>query len=685
MFGWGNKGPTPAQRHMNDVLTNEGLHVLSTFELNRIASLTYGDEVCEEIFEMLEQIQSKPMEYSPLTVQKSLVVTKHVLVYGSEKCVNSSIALQRSVEALLEFNTVLWAQKLQGAAAFMYKLKGGGVDQGYPVREAAKEVWPLLIDVMKLRELRNSSADPNSLVPVGSQKVGFLSDEVRHFMLRKKIQEQAASQVKSNLVKAEGGFGSGYASKDGKMIVGAAHGLDEMMKQAQRANKRFSDEGEILPYEMPTYADPASMRKPGAGPRTTKASNSNNKSPQAKKQQQQQQQTPVGDLLDFSAGMSGGTTTGDLLGTGGTSADLMGGADLLGTGGGADLLGTGGGASADLLGTSGADPFGGGGTADLLGTAPASAAASDTLSILLDPMAAATSQTSNNTQSSGLPDLSLLSLSQNGTSGTSTTTTQVHDPFSAAAATTAAAAEEDGTIPSISITSPPMGDVSPSAMNIMGSASVDDDPFAALEVPAAKTSSTMLSAKEAENRLLGGGTIAASSPSEPISSSATNVDGIGSLYGGMSPSIGLGSDAPSMGLSMATPGISPDATTPAMGAGVSAPGLGLEATMTSPGMGLGGLSGTSTGMGVPGDLPGMSELPGMGAIPDPMAPSGMGGSGLKVAQTVTSLDLSSSYHNNAPIGDDDEDGFVMGGTFGTGLDPTAAAPAAPPPPPPPPM
>ena len=128
-FGWGNKGPTPAQKHLGEVLFNDSLHVLSSFELNRIASLTYGDEVCDEIFEILENVQARPMEQSVLTVQKSLVITKHVLIYGSEKCVNSALALQRGVEALLEYNTVLWAQKLQGAAAVMYKLKGGGVDK----------------------------------------------------------------------------------------------------------------------------------------------------------------------------------------------------------------------------------------------------------------------------------------------------------------------------------------------------------------------------------------------------------------------------------------------------------------------------------------------------------------------------------------------------------------------------
>lgn len=127
-FGWGAKGPSPAQKQLGEVLFNDALHVLSSFELNRIASLTYGDEVCEDIFEILEEVQSRPMEQTVLTVQKSLVITKHIMIYGSEKCVNSAMCLHRGVEALLEFNTVLWAQKLQGAAALMNRLKGGGVD-----------------------------------------------------------------------------------------------------------------------------------------------------------------------------------------------------------------------------------------------------------------------------------------------------------------------------------------------------------------------------------------------------------------------------------------------------------------------------------------------------------------------------------------------------------------------------
>ena len=56
MFFGGNKGPTPAQKALGSVLFNDSLHVLSSFELNRIASLTYGDLVCDELFETLESV-----------------------------------------------------------------------------------------------------------------------------------------------------------------------------------------------------------------------------------------------------------------------------------------------------------------------------------------------------------------------------------------------------------------------------------------------------------------------------------------------------------------------------------------------------------------------------------------------------------------------------------------------------
>jgi len=130
MFGWGvNKGPTVAQKAVGDLLFNDAIHVLSSFQLNRIASLTYGDDVCDQLFEMLEELMRKPEDHSVLTLQKSLVVTRHVMIYGSEKTVNSAIVLQRGVEQLLEYNTVLINARKQGAAGFFQKIKGGGVDE----------------------------------------------------------------------------------------------------------------------------------------------------------------------------------------------------------------------------------------------------------------------------------------------------------------------------------------------------------------------------------------------------------------------------------------------------------------------------------------------------------------------------------------------------------------------------
>ena len=67
MFGFAPKGPTPTQKALSEVLNNDNVHVLSSFELNRIASLTYGDDVCEEIFETLEKIQRNPMVRSTST------------------------------------------------------------------------------------------------------------------------------------------------------------------------------------------------------------------------------------------------------------------------------------------------------------------------------------------------------------------------------------------------------------------------------------------------------------------------------------------------------------------------------------------------------------------------------------------------------------------------------------------
>lgn len=602
MFGWNPKLPTPSQRQVGEVLFNDNVHVLSSFELNRVASLTYGDDVCDEIYEMLEGIMRNAMDHSVLTVQKSLVITYHIIVYGSGKCVNSSIGLQRGVETLLEFNTVLWAQKLQGAAAMMYRLKGGGVDKGYPVREAAQKVFPLMLDLPKLRELRNSKADPNSLVPIGNDRVAFVSDDVRHFMLKKRIQEQYHLNTKSNLVKDAGGFGAGYESKDGKSVVGAAHGLEEMIKQAEIANRKFTDEGRSGEYNLPKMSDFSDYTAPNATTNNNRSNSNNNTQFGANLQQGT---TAVADLLDFSAAVSQPHT--------GAAAevDFFGGMGVGGTG---DLLGTG--AASDTITISlnaAPTPVGGGGLLDF-GASPAGVAPAADIS--LDPFAHVGglldmgSPTPVLSGSDALGGVSNSMLSLDISSGTP---------------------KEEHQLTEAALTSTPamtMAMMAPDAkQSVMGGGSMmgssvmssNSDRFAALDcmdMPAPMSGSSLLSAKEAENRLLGQSSFSSAPPPNP---------------------------SMSMG----------DMTIP---------------TFAMPG-------GSVTTENAASEF---ASLPGAGDGADLMA----GGSGLKVAQTMSTAPMSSSWEGAAVAGGHDDDGFMMGGTMGAGLEPQAPAPCAPPPPPP---
>ena len=42
------------QQVVSGILYDDNLEVLTTFDMNRIASLTFGNAVCDEIFELLE-------------------------------------------------------------------------------------------------------------------------------------------------------------------------------------------------------------------------------------------------------------------------------------------------------------------------------------------------------------------------------------------------------------------------------------------------------------------------------------------------------------------------------------------------------------------------------------------------------------------------------------------------------
>lgn len=45
---------TETQRTLASMIYDDEVEVLTTFDMNRIATLTFGDEVCGEIFDVLE-------------------------------------------------------------------------------------------------------------------------------------------------------------------------------------------------------------------------------------------------------------------------------------------------------------------------------------------------------------------------------------------------------------------------------------------------------------------------------------------------------------------------------------------------------------------------------------------------------------------------------------------------------
>lgn len=314
------------------LLLDEQVLVISTFELNKVASLTYNEIVCDDLFEVMEVILAHPLRQTPLALTKTLVVMQHCLVYGSEKCVNSGYGIAKFVEALTNYNTVLINQQRQGPGGLISRIKGGGVDKGEPVRDAAKKIAILLANIKDLQRIRNENANKDSLVPVGSNKVGFITDEVRLLILQKRIEKQNQINLKSNLAKAEGGFGGGYNAADGKSVVGAAHGIEEMMKMAKKTKKKFSDEGTV---EVEEPEDERILRE------LMEEANAAKKERDLALQQAEKEQLAAAaanarevDLLDFSGGGVTTTTT-----TTTTSQPMAGGtADLLG-GGDADLLG----------------------------------------------------------------------------------------------------------------------------------------------------------------------------------------------------------------------------------------------------------------------------------------------------------------------------------------------------------
>jgi len=239
------------QRIVAYYVFNDGIQIMNTFEMNRFASLTYGERVCTEIYDMLESVLNMPEEFSILTLQKVLTLFQHLLTHGSDRCVELSMNMGHLIERMKKYNTAISTQRV----SFFAQLKGGAVDQAFVVRQMASDLCKLLKDKPQISKLRMDNLDPNSLVPVGTgNQVGFAPtpSTAQEWMEEQRRKE---NRPRSNLKNADSaGFGGGCHIDDGdeedefrkSKVISAAHSLEEMMakareEEAKKKNRYFDD------------------------------------------------------------------------------------------------------------------------------------------------------------------------------------------------------------------------------------------------------------------------------------------------------------------------------------------------------------------------------------------------------------------------------------------------------------
>lgn len=230
--------------------------------MNQIASFTFNSKVCMEIFECIEYALTHPIEFTVLSLTKTLVLVHHLAIYASPQAANQVWMLKADIEQLTQYNTVLYALKdKQSILAKMNRIKGGSVDRGLPVRQAALQIHTVLQDVTLFRQLRIQSQDPDSLVPIGSKEhVGFVSDEVRKGILEDRIKAKQTLQTKDSMTGkghkslqiGGGGYGAGLVGSTNRngnttntVVVGAAYTMEDMIHIAMDQSKETLERKQI--------------------------------------------------------------------------------------------------------------------------------------------------------------------------------------------------------------------------------------------------------------------------------------------------------------------------------------------------------------------------------------------------------------------------------------------------------
>ena len=139
-------------------------------------------------------------------------------------------------------------------------------------------------------------------------------------VLKKRIEEEHRIRLQSNLAKSEGSFGGGYNSRDGNVVVGAAHGIEEMIKMAKKETSKYSDDSRG--YVSRDAALLAELEAESQAAKAIDLLGSDN--PASNERMLQQPAASDVDLLDFGATID---TASNLVSPAG---DLLGQTDLLG-------------------------------------------------------------------------------------------------------------------------------------------------------------------------------------------------------------------------------------------------------------------------------------------------------------------------------------------------------------------
>ncbi|GMH64081.1 hypothetical protein TL16_g03886 [Triparma laevis f. inornata] len=196
----------------------------TSYEFHNIAALTFGlGTQCDEVFKIIKEGMSVN-DSTPLTIEKTLKLLKHLVIHGAERCVDKAWDHMETIEDLENYNTAL----LRGA---VHTIIGGGVDKGEGVRIVAHELKELLSDDTRIREERKKNADPNALVPLGSK-----DDFVEPSKLE--AEKQQKQKLKSNCDE----LGVVFGSVSQNTVIGAAYSLEDMMKKAAEQPERYFDD-----------------------------------------------------------------------------------------------------------------------------------------------------------------------------------------------------------------------------------------------------------------------------------------------------------------------------------------------------------------------------------------------------------------------------------------------------------